>query len=517
MSKKGGINKKDFFERPIVDLEKDNWIRDDVSTGVKALLEDVWIPILDKKKLQVFTELLSGWTPIILGPSWWIGWALFQLLQDKSIDVVWLWTRQVGTRIENKLSEWNSKGLYFLWDLFSDNRTNNEAIEALLSSVTANASWLHLYNAATNMDSMAELDEKGNVIDEIWNIISPDDENYKDQLDAINPKTMKRWDIWTLPELKNAIRKAEADKQVKLFHDYLDNILQNRNTINMKTLTIVYLWSIANMFWIAGSAYGDFKKECSELAEEYRIKFALKFGNWIIKIIDLSLALTDTTMWNQRTHLLETTWKIVQFKWRWLPVWWEKINQEEMFQPDALAQFFFDIMQEDSLYISSRMLIHSPESIDIEKQKKQYMQDMTYILDQYAVEELDKDDWKVILNEKAKEFLLNLMQYKLDEYYNNYYNLYPFELIKEEQSIFEKYWLISGESVDRNSDISDYEWEIISIYNNRLKRLGKPNKSLLAKNIRKWERIFSDLSLKYTALPKDIFLSQAMRFLNNHI
>jgi hypothetical protein len=518
MRGKEGMREKESSIDLIWKQNKFNTFKYDMITyDTVTRLDYILYSMLGEKKLQVFTELLSQWTPVILGPSWWVGWAFFQLLQNKKVDVIWVWTRQVGAKIENKLVQGNQEKLYFLWDLFSKDRANNEAIAALLSSATANASWFHLYNAATNMDAMAELDGEGNVIDEWGNIIAPDDEDYKEQLDAINPQTMQRWKVVALSE-KNKIRKAEADKQVQLFRDYLENILDNRNLENTKTLTIVYLWSIANMFCIAGSAYGDFKTECTELAEEYRIKFALKFGNGRINIIDLSLALVNTIMWNQRTHLLETTWKIVQFKGRWLPIRWEKINQKEMFQPDAIAQFFFDIMQEDHWELPSRMLIHSPESIDIEKQKRQYQEDMTYILQQYVGKGLDKDDkGEVMLNEKAREFLLNLRQYKLDEYYNNYYNLYPFELTKEEQSIFETYWLMAGESIERIPEMLDDEWEIISIYNDKVKRLGRPSEASLAKNIRKWQKLFTDLSWTYTTLPKDIFLNQAMRFLNNHI
>jgi len=472
-----------------------------------------------EKILEDAKKILEKWWILITWAWWWIWEKIFDIWKEE-IEFVPIWSRKTASQMAELFRESNNSNTYAWWNLFKEEE--NHARKLLVSPEIANANWSTLYIAAINPDPAPLIDENWNILDEVgqiinpnnielnsyWNTINPETgkeweesiteeeknnirENIKNikrkiksNWDMINPETSQKWEEWTTEKEKNNIREKMANIQIKLYKDYLDNILTNRDENNKETLNIFYYWSIANMFDFSHSQYWRLKKECSLLSEEYRIKFAQKFGSDKVNIYDLSIAMVNTNMWNDRPNLTINTWLLAVKWWKNMPIAGVRINQEKVFDPNEIAVFNLELLKIKPWEVHYRMLVDNKEKLDIKKLKKNHKEDKKIIAKEYKKNNLNKNDkWEIILNDEALDFLLKLKKIKLEEYFNNYETLHP---INKEPDFLKKY-------------------------------AKKPKKTDLDINIERWKQVFEWLKTSFWSLKEPIFLDQAIRFLNNHI
>jgi len=335
--------------------------------------------------------LENGTMYVVAGATSGIGKAVGEIIEEEYYPIG---GRNIETLAQIALKA-NRKGFFIPGNLFErGSSAYNFFIEELFKYKQKGV--IQLY-ASIDMDPIP-IEENGELIEDYY-----------------DPRDGKKWNRGISSEEKRAIRRAMADEQIMFWENFLKNLLGRDSK---EPLVIIYANSIISKFYEnhafrRHSEYGRLKNTITQLIETYNEKLEEK--NIFIK--NVLLGIIDTPMFNNRGEIsAERTKKIVEVVAPNIPLDGQEIQATELLDPKDVAAFLYKIGEIYPKATPNKINLFDKQHLDIEKMMREFIHKKNNITKR-IVNTIQKEDNVVILDDRAKRFLLQLREDALTRYY----------------------------------------------------------------------------------------------------
>jgi len=234
--------------------------------------------------------------------------------------------------------------------------------------------------------------------------------------DYYDPRNGKKWEDKVSVEEKKTIRKEMADSQIVFWENLLESLLKRDSD---EPLVIIYANSIIAKFYENHSVrrhseYGRLKNKITKSIEAYAERLEAK--NVFVK--NILLGIIDTPMFNNRGVIsAKRTQKMVEVLAPNIPLNGEEITATAPLNADDIAKFLYQIGEIYPKATPSKINLFKPEHLDIQTMMHRFIHKKNNITRLIVQNIHKKIEDVVIMDDKTKQFLIDLREESLIRYY----------------------------------------------------------------------------------------------------